>query len=216
MGSESDPRASYDAVSDEYARRFQSELDHKPFDRELLDRFADRVRELGRVADVGCGPGHIGRYLNDQGVQVVGVDLSSGMVEEARRLHPRIEFAQGDMRSLPADDAEWAAIVAFYSIIHIPRANVVEVLREFRRALRPEGVLLLSFHIGDELVHLDEWWDRKVSVDFFFFQTEEMCGYLEQAGFEVEQSLERDSYGEDVEAATRRCYVVSRVGQSLG
>ncbi|MEE8558909.1 MAG: class I SAM-dependent methyltransferase [Myxococcota bacterium] len=206
----SDPSGSYDAVSEEYVRRFLSELDHKPFDRELLDRFAERVRELGPVADVGCGPGQIARYLHERGLRMVGLDVSPGMVEQARRLHPSIEFSQGDMRSLDVPAGEWAALVAFYSIIHIPRDEVPAVLRGFRRALRPSGLLLMSFHIGDERIHLDEWWDRPVSLDFFLFQPNEMTGYLREAGFDVEEALERDPYCEDVEAQTRRCYMVAR------
>ena len=63
-----DPRGSYDAVSEEYVQRISRELDHKPFDRELLDQFADRVRERGVVAEIGCGPGHVARYLHGRGV----------------------------------------------------------------------------------------------------------------------------------------------------
>ena len=91
------------------------------------------------------------------------------------------------MSSLNVDDEAWAGIAAFYSIIHIPREEVTQVLREFRRVLQPNGLLLLAFHIGDGYVHLDEWWGRPVSVDFLFFRTEEMAGFLGQAGFRVAQ-----------------------------
>ncbi len=61
-------RDSYDRVADEYARRIFDELDHKPFDREILDGFADAVRGLGPVCDLGCGPGQVARYLRARGV----------------------------------------------------------------------------------------------------------------------------------------------------
>src|SRR5678815_3482605 len=93
-------QASYDRVADEYVRRIFDELQHKPLDRQLLDRFAARVRDVGLVCDMGCGPGHIARYLHEQGVQVCGVDLSGEIVERARRLTPGIEFRQGDMMAL--------------------------------------------------------------------------------------------------------------------
>ena len=60
-------------------------------------------------------------------------------------------------------------IVAFYSLIHIPRPDMVQALRELRRVLRPGGVPLLSFHIGDETLHLDDWWGEKVCLGFFLF-----------------------------------------------
>ena len=66
-------RRTYDAVTDEYVRRIYNELDGKPLDRSLLDRFADAVRDVGQVGDVGCGPGQVARYLHERGVTVVGI-----------------------------------------------------------------------------------------------------------------------------------------------
>ena len=66
-------QTSYDQVADEYVRRIFDELQHKPLDRQLLDRFAESVREFGPVCDMGCGPGHVARYLHNHGVQVCGV-----------------------------------------------------------------------------------------------------------------------------------------------
>lgn len=201
-----DPQASYDTVADEYVRRIADELRHKPLDRQLLDRFAARVRALGPACDVGCGPGHVAAYLHGQGLQVCGIDLSSEMVARARLLNPQIEFRQGDMLALDVPEGTWAGVTAFYSIIHVPPTHLEQALRELRRALRPGGLLLLAFHIGDGCVHLDEWWDHKVSLDFFFFRSEEMGAYLRSAGFEVEEVIERDPYP-DVEHQSRRAYI---------
>ena len=150
----SDVQASYDVVADEYTRRIFEELEHKPLDRQLLDRFAAKVQAIGPACDMGCGPGHVARYLHERGVQVTGVDVSEVMVQRARTLNPGIEFEQGDMRSLDIEDAAWGGIVAFYSIIHISRPEVVAVLGELKRALRPGGLLLMAFHIGADVVHL--------------------------------------------------------------
>jgi ubiquinone/menaquinone biosynthesis C-methylase UbiE len=205
-----DPCASYDAVADDYTSRVAGELQHKPFDRRLLDQFAEQVRGLGRVADIGCGPGHVARYLHDRGVEVVGIDLSPGMIECARKLHPAIEFQQADMEALPTPDEAWAGIAAFYSLIHVPRDRVVATLGGFRRVLQPRGLLLLAFHVGAEVVHLDEWWGHRVSVDFVFFGSDEVARYLAAAGFEVERSSERDPYPPEVEHQSRRGYIVAR------
>jgi len=202
-------QSSYDRVADEYVRRIYDELQHKPLDRQLLDKFADRVRPVGLACDMGCGPGHVARYLHERGMQVCGVDLSPEMVERARRLNPGITFMQGDMLGLDAADGAWAGIVAFYSIIHIPRPDVVRALRELKRVLRPDGLLFLAFHVGDDVVHLDEWLGQTVDVDFFFFRAGEMEGYLQAAGFEIEEVNERDPYP-DVEHQSRRAYILAR------
>ena len=174
-------QTSYDLVADEYVRRIFEELQYKPLDRQLLDRFAVRVRDVGAACDMGCGPGHVARYLHQQGVQMCGIDLSVEMVKRARRLTPAVEFRQGDMIGLDVPDQTWAGIAAFYSIIHIHRGDVTRALGELRRVLRPNGILLLAFHVGDDTIHLDEWWGQKVCVDFFFFRSAEMAGYLRAA-----------------------------------
>lgn len=204
-----DYQTSYDAVAEEYVRRIADELQHKPLDREFLDRFAENVREVGPACDMGCGPGHVARYLHERGVDVCGIDLSAGMVEQARRLNPGIRFQQGDMTALDVPDATYAGITAFYSLIHIPRDEVVPALNELRRVLQSGGLLLLAFHIGDDTIHLDDWWDQKVCIDFFFFQPTEMAGYLIAAGFEIDELIEREPYP-DVEHPSRRCYIFAR------
>ncbi len=205
-------RESYDRVAGEYAKRIYGELADKPRDRELLDRFARTVRGSGPVCDLGCGPGQIARYLKDRGVvEVFGIDLSPGMVERARELNPDLEFQTGDMTALSAPDATWAGIAAFYSIIHVPRDELPTALREMQRVLRPGAPLLLSFHVGDEDLHLDEWWEQPVSVDFLFHTREEMERALRDAGFEIEEVVERDPYP-DVETQTRRAYVFAVSG----
>jgi hypothetical protein len=70
-------------------------------------------------------------------------------------------------------------------------------------------LLLLTFHIGDEIKHLEEWWGHKVCVDFLFFRSDEMARYLKSAGFEIEEIIERDPYP-DVEHQSRRTYIFAR------
>ena len=86
-------RESYDRLAEEYARRIANELEHKPLERELLDRFARTTTGRGEICDLGCGPGHVARYLHDAGASVFGLDLSPGMIEQARKLSLReIQF----------------------------------------------------------------------------------------------------------------------------
>jgi SAM-dependent methyltransferase len=185
------------------------ELTHKPLDRKLLDRFASSIQGRGPVCDIGCGPGHVARYLHERQVNVFGIDISAGMVERARELNPGIEFRQGDMLALDIEDEAWGGAVAFYSIINIPRDEVVTALRELNRVMRSGGVLLLAFHIGEGLIHRGEWWGEQVSVDFNFFRPEEVEGYLREAGFVIEEVIERGPY-EGVEYASRRAYIFGR------
>lgn len=204
-------RGSYDRVAAEYARRFRDELDKKPFDRWILRWFAEKVGRVGPICDLGCGPGHVARYLRGLGSEVRGVDLSEAMVEQARQLNPDISFERGDMLDLTnvADD-EFAGIAAFYSIVNIPRSSLTSTMGELRRALRPGGTLLLSFHVGQETRHLDEWLGAEVNLDFYFYETAEVTENLRSANLIVEEVIERGPYGEDVEVQTRRGYIFAR------
>jgi SAM-dependent methyltransferase len=199
-----DLAGTYDRVARPYGEQFFHELDRKPFDRELLDRFAARGRGRGRVCDVGCGPGHVGRYLVERGVDAFGLDLSSGMVALARDLNPAMRFAQGDMRALPLADATLAGIVAFYSLIHLERSAAVGVLTELTRVLMPAGLLLLAFHGGEGEVHADDWFGRGVSIDATLYQPTEMATYMKRAGLDVEAITTRAPY--EFEYQTTRVY----------
>jgi len=203
-------QTSYDRIADEYARQIYGELAGKPMDRAVLDRFAERLRGRGVVCDMGCGPGQIGRYLADRGLPVVGVDLSPGMVARAAALNPDIPFRVGDMLALDEPDGAWAGIAAFYSIIHIPPGEVFAALAEMHRVLQPGGLLLLAFHIGDEMVRPEEMMGQPVALDFWFYMPEQMRGYLEAAGFVVEEIIEREPYAPEVEHQSRRAYVLAR------
>jgi ubiquinone/menaquinone biosynthesis C-methylase UbiE len=206
----SEVQSSYDRVADEYARHIYDELRHKPLDRQLLDRFADRVRGTGIACDLGCGPGQVARYLSERKVEICGVDLSPGMIDRARQLNPDIEFTQGDMLSLSWPDQEWAGIAAFYAIVNLKPTDLVRAMREMHRVLQPGGWLLMSFHIGEKLEHVDDLWDCRVSLDFYFYRPEQVIRDLRSAGFAIEEVIERDPYPPEVEYQSRRAYVFAR------
>ena len=117
-------RQSYDAVAEEYLERFRNELAGKPLDRALLACLAEEAEDGAPVADLGCGPGHVAAWLAGRGVASVGIDLSPAMIAAGRRDYPQVEFRQGDFLRLPATDGEFAAAVAFYSIIHLQPAEL--------------------------------------------------------------------------------------------
>lgn len=203
-------KATYDVVASDYAQHLSDELNHKPFDRKMLDWLVERVGDRGLICDLGCGPGHIARYLSDRGATVCGVDLSSGMVKQARSLNPEIDFSVGDMLALNGfDDGSWAGIAAFYSIVNIPVDGLTTAFGEMYRALRPAGEVLMAFHIGTETQHKEEWWNHKVMIDFYFYETERIKELLMGSGFSLSEVIERDPYPE-VEYPSRRAYIFAR------
>jgi SAM-dependent methyltransferase len=200
---------SYDRVAAAYAEQFRDELAHKPLDRALLNTVFELAGAGGPVADIGCGPGQVTRYLHDGGATATGIDLSAGMVAAAQAASPEVEFRQGSMLDLPLKDGLLAAIVSFYAIIHLRPEEIGVAFQEFRRVLRPGGSLLLAFHVGEQRIHRDERWDQPVDLDFYFLDPEAIEAALTDSGFTVEMTLQRRPY-EPHEFSSRRAYMLAR------
>lgn len=143
-----DIRTSYDTVAASYAELVQGGGD---WEVTSLDLFAKLVS--GPVLDVGCGPGRVVGLLHDRGLPAIGIDLSPGMIEIARRDYPDLDFRVGSMTALELPDGELGGIVSWWSIIHLPRDVVPQAFAEFHRVLAPGGVLLLGYHVGEESNH---------------------------------------------------------------
>lgn len=173
----------------------------------MLAEFA-AANTPGLIADIGCGPGQAAAYLNYCGAEVVGIDLADEMVAQAQRLHPALRFERADMRALPFADGALAGVVALYCLIHLALDEMPAALAEFRRALRPGGALLVSFHIGAETRHVEEMLGEAVNLDFRFFTPNAMRQWLTGAGFRVAQVIEREPYPE-IEVQTRRAYILA-------
>ena len=187
-----DTRTSYDTVAISYADQVRDLLDETPYERAVLALFADLVRTAGGgpVADVGCGPGRITAYLRELGVDAFGIDLSPVMIETARREHPGLRFEVGSMTDLDLADASMAGLVAWYSLIHVPDDEIRSVLTHFRRALRPGGPLLLSFHVGDQSqLKTQGYGGHPMKVHVHRRQPGQVAAWLNKAGFTVEAQM---------------------------
>jgi SAM-dependent methyltransferase len=202
-------RASFDAVAGAYAEKFSDELAGKPLDRALLAAFAELVPP-GPVVDVGCGPGYVTAHLASLGVDVSGVDLSPGMVAVARRAYPAVRFSVGSMLALDLPDASVAGLVAYYSIVNIPRSQLPAVFAEFARVLAPGGVLLVVFQVGDEVRHGTEWLGHPIDLHVYRNQPEVVAAQLAGAGLPVRMTTVRGPDDDGVEVGPRAYLLATR------
>lgn len=194
----------YDVVAADYDERFRDELDTKPRDRELLDDLA--TRGSGVVLDVGSGPGHIGAYIRSLGRPVVALDVSPAMARTAAQQLDAAVVA--DMARLPVGTAAVADLVAFYSVIHLPRPDLAAVLSEFARVLEPGGRALVSAREGTEDVAVDEFLGHRVDLSATFFTLDEMVAASVDAGLVVVSAERRAPYA--TEGSTNRLYLELR------
>jgi SAM-dependent methyltransferase len=207
-------QAVYDAIARAYHDQLGNELASKPLDRAMLQAFAE-LAGTGAIADVGCGPGHVTRFLAAQNARVIGIDISPGMLAVARENAPALAFAAGSMLELPAPDAAWSGIIALYSIIHLTAAERARACREFARAVHPGGWLLASFHIDSpdfaagEVSHLTTWFGHPVELDGHFLQPADVARDVQAAGFTVNATIIR-SPQPGIEYPSRRCYLLAQ------
>lgn len=199
----------YNLTAEEYAKVFYNELDHKPFDRLILKRFADENRDKGKIADLGCGCGHTTKFLHDLGVQdLVGIDLSPEMVKTALKLNENIEFQVGNILAIEAEDASFGAVSAFYAIVHFDNEELETAFAEIFRVLKKTGQFLFSFHVGDGKKELDEFLEQKVRVTFYFFEVEKVLEILKNQGFKIIDAIIRYPY-ENIEYPSQRAYILA-------
>lgn len=201
----------YDRLAEPYAREIGDELEGKPLDRALLRYLVAEAVGGGLVGDLGCGPGHVTRYLADLGAEVVGVDISPEMVRRASAAHPRLRFEVGDLRRLSLADGSLAAAVAFYSLIHFgDDEDLRTACREIARVLAPHGEVLLAYHRGgDDVHHPGELWGVPVDLGFRYLSDETVIGALTGAGLLVTARVHREPYP-GVEHPSRRTYLIAK------
>jgi ubiquinone/menaquinone biosynthesis C-methylase UbiE len=185
-------RNSYDTVAESYAEIVRDLLDKAPYERAALALFVDLVRAAGGgpVADVGCGPGRVTAVLREHGADAFGIDLSPAMIALARRDHPGVRFEVGSMTDLDLPDASVGGLLAWYSLIHIPDDEIGTVLGHFHRVLRPGGLLMLGFHVGDGTnLKTEGYGGHPMRVYVHRRQPETLAAWLRVAGFAVEAQM---------------------------
>ncbi|MFD8544560.1 class I SAM-dependent methyltransferase [Streptomyces sp. NPDC059649] len=155
----------YDTAAHTYAELFRDTLRDRPLDRAILGVFAEAVRASGngRVADVGCGPGHITAYLEELGLAAFGVDASPVMIKLARQAYPGLQFDVGSMAALDIADGVLDGVLSRWSVIHTPPPELPAILAEFHRVLAPGGHLLIAFSATDGPSHPTQVFDHTVA-----------------------------------------------------
>ena len=205
----------YNLVAKEYADKFLSELEHKPFDIAYLKHFYEVNQFQGKFVDLGCGPGQTTKFLYDCGCRdITGLDLAPKMIDIARETFPSIEFLAGDMLNLPFANGSVGAILAFYAIVNLPLAAIDLAFKEMFRVLKETGQIFFSFHVSthtdgtNETVELKEFLNEQMDIVFYFYQVDDIVRLLQQQHFEIIDVIVRYPYSH--EHATKRAYIVAQ------
>jgi predicted TPR repeat methyltransferase len=142
---------------DQYAPRFNEALDHLGYRAPALLRAAveevckrtQREAKFGRMLDLGCGTGLAGQAFADFADEIVGVDLSPGMIAVARRkgIYARLETA--DLLAFLAGESDRSADLVTAADVLVYVADLAPICREVARALSPAGLFAFTVETHD-------------------------------------------------------------------
>ena len=173
----------YDRVAEKY---LATKDPWDPLALSALEELSGDLRPGAPVLDLGCGAGvPATRWLADRGFDVTGVDLSERQLDLAREIVPEATFLKADMTGLDFGCETFAAVVAFHSVIHVPREEHPALLEDIHRWLEPGGLFLATLTVtGFEGEDRDwEGWGAPMRWSHYDAQTNR--GMLREAGFDV-------------------------------
>jgi ubiquinone/menaquinone biosynthesis C-methylase UbiE len=194
------PRAFYDTVAAGYARMLPVAGSYAaPLDLAVLDHFIALLGSpAGAVLDAGCGAGRMTRYLRERSISdVAGVDLSQGMIEQARSAYPETPFAVGDLAALPYAAGRFRGVLAWYSIIHTAPDACGSIIAELARVLAPGGHLLLAYQAGTGQRRIDKAYGHDVSLRAYLHDTGYLRDALTAGGFAPVVTVERAPWAKE-------------------
>jgi SAM-dependent methyltransferase len=184
-----DPRKIVARGYDRVAQRFLAWSPLRPSAARLeyLQRACELIPAGARVLELGCGAGVPMTRALAEGREVTGVDISATQVELARQNVPGATFFHADMTAVAFDPGGFDAVVAFYSLTHVPRDDVPPLLERIHAWLRPGGALVATMGVEDDPGTVEEDW---LGVDMYFshFSAKKNRRLIEAAGFVIDSA----------------------------
>ncbi|KAL5356164.1 S-adenosyl-L-methionine-dependent methyltransferase [Aspergillus floccosus] len=157
-------KKAYDQIAPTYLQWSQNSFSQRMSYLKLLTPLlAERkeTHEATHILELGCGAGiPVTQSLASLGtVQITANDISSAQIDLAKKhLPPSVRLIQGDMMGLQFEPEEFDAVVAMYSIIHLPREEQTTMLERIFRWLKPGGLALMNFSAGEIVASSDPSW----------------------------------------------------------
>jgi SAM-dependent methyltransferase len=185
----SDPRqivrSGYDEVADRYLDWIAGW--HSGPRARYLARAVELIPQGSSVLEIGCGAGIPVTAALAEDHQVLGVDISPAQIERARLNVPGAEFLVADATTLELPDGSQDAVLAFYSIAHIPRAEHHDLFDRIARWLRPGGLFIASIGASDNPGEVEPGW-LGVPMYFSHYDHTASLALVRAAGLRLEES----------------------------
>ena len=153
-----------------------------------LNEFISLLPKKARILDAGCGSGRDVTYLTDYGFDVIGIDISDGLLEEAKK-RAKGEFKKMDITDMKFKDGEFDGIWSCATLLHLKKEDIPKVLKDFNKILKKDGVLFINVKegVGEEIRKKKEYND--LPRLFVYYSISEILNLVKEAGFEVINSF---------------------------
>ena len=161
-----------------------------------INEFLSNIPKGGKILDAGCGGGRDTNIFAEEGYNAVGIDISSGLLKEAKSRYPHIKFIKGDFLDLPFSNNTFAGVWAHASLVHLETVDDVEkALSEFRRVLKQGGTIhiLVKAQKGKDKTAVVTDKLSKHNRFFQYFTKREIEGLLTKQEFRI---IKMDQYKE--------------------
>lgn len=150
-----------------------------------LTEFSSRIPLNGRILDAGCGNGAYSRILSEK-FEVFGVDISEKQIVLAKHNAPKARFICQDMTKMTFPDVYFDGILSYYAIIHVPREEHYDLLRNFHRMLKINGIVLLTFQGSDDPESYNlNFLDTGIKMFWSGFDKEANLRIVQDIGFNI-------------------------------
>jgi cyclopropane fatty-acyl-phospholipid synthase-like methyltransferase len=199
----------YDLMAEQYLATKNRE---DPLALTALEDLASLLPRDAAVLDLGCGAGvPVTRRLSDKGFAVTGVDVSARQLDLARDYVPEATFIKADMTEVTFAPGSLDAVVAFHSIIHVPRTEHPALLGRIHRWLKPEGIFLATMTLTDDEGRDDDWEGWGAPMVWSHYDGDTNVAMLREAGFGIRYAEPRTGGGTGDESETW-LWVLARKG----
>lgn len=149
-----------------------------------LNKFISMLPKNANVLDAGCGSGRDTIYLKEEGLNVIGIDDSKSMLNEAKK-RVNANLSKMNILNLDFKDKSFDGVWCMATLADIEKNNNKRAIKEFNRVLKKDGLLYVAVKEGDgEKFIIKEEYDN-IEKFYSFYRQQELEALLTENGFQI-------------------------------
>ena len=162
-------------------------------DYQQLLEFSKLIPTNGIILDAGCGSGRDTNLFQQQGFNIIGIDISKNLLVHAKKNYPKLDIQFGDILNLPFENNHFDGVWAHASVVHFDQdSQITKAISEFSRVLKPKGLLHLLVRAQKNNFKTSVSVDSISNHERFYrnFSKDEIKKILSETGFIIENQLQ--------------------------